>query len=334
MPDNHRHVAGALLGLHALTSLHPGSGTALGTVDLPVQRERHTGWPTIAGSALKGVLRDACRTKVAAQSDLDALPRFDGKTPESTDGKRKKADATLAISEIFGPPTQGSDEFGGALNVTDARILAFPVRSLKGVFAWVSCNGVLDRLKRDVGLAQPAEKLDWTTPKVDKEKALVPEKLDDCPCTIDQKHVVLEEFEFSLGGVSQGVARWIAGRLFPQGPSYDATRARFQQSFLILHDDDFTHFARHATEVSARIGLNYETKTVRDGALFYQEFLPPETLFYSVVLANPARSRNGSGKDAADILGSLAGMLPEYLQIGGDETTGKGLCAVALGKGA
>ena len=29
----------ALLFIHALTGLHPGSGTALGVVDLPVQRE-------------------------------------------------------------------------------------------------------------------------------------------------------------------------------------------------------------------------------------------------------------------------------------------------------
>lgn len=52
-----------LMFIHALTGLHPGSGTALGVVDLPVQRERHTQWPTIPGSALKGVLRDACREK-------------------------------------------------------------------------------------------------------------------------------------------------------------------------------------------------------------------------------------------------------------------------------
>jgi CRISPR-associated protein Cmr4 len=47
----------ALLMIHALTGLHPGSGTALGVVDLPVQRERHTAWPLIPGSSLKGVKR-------------------------------------------------------------------------------------------------------------------------------------------------------------------------------------------------------------------------------------------------------------------------------------
>ena len=42
----------------------------------------------------------------------------------------------------------------GAITLTDARILAFPVRSLKGVFAWVTCPAVLERLARDLGLAR------------------------------------------------------------------------------------------------------------------------------------------------------------------------------------
>src|SRR6516162_5796841 len=133
MPDQPSHIVGALLSLHAQTALHPGAGTALGTVDLPVQRERHTLWPTIAGSALKGILRDACREKIAARSDLDQLPRYDDKPDKPADrrGKaREKANSTLELNELFGPPTEGSHEFGGALSVTDARLLAFPVRSL------------------------------------------------------------------------------------------------------------------------------------------------------------------------------------------------------------
>lgn len=60
---NDNRQATAMLFLHAQTSLHPGSGTALGVVDLPIQRERHTQWPLIPGSALKGILRDKCREK-------------------------------------------------------------------------------------------------------------------------------------------------------------------------------------------------------------------------------------------------------------------------------
>ena len=130
---------GALLGLHAQTPLHPGAGTALGVVDLPVQRERHTHWPNIAGSALKGILRDAARAQIADDPKLDDLDRFDDKPAEGDkpaerakrDGSsRKRADSTLQLNEVFGPPAGQSAEFAGALSVTDARLLAFPVRSL------------------------------------------------------------------------------------------------------------------------------------------------------------------------------------------------------------
>src|SRR5262245_12866022 len=189
MTELRTNVLGGLLGLYAQTSLHPGAGTALGTVDLPVQRERHTHWPTVAASALKGILRDACREKIAARADLDILPRHDdepaeGERPERRaerkGGRRDRADATMELNVAFGPPTAGSSEFAGALSVTDARLLAFPVRSLKGVFAWVSCPAVLERLQRDAALAgQPTE---WKIPEVKANRVIVP--LEDCPCLI------------------------------------------------------------------------------------------------------------------------------------------------------
>ena len=75
------------------------------------------------------------------------------KLAERSGTRRGKADATLKLNRLFGPPTAGAGEFAGALSVSDARLLAFPVRSLKGVFAWVSCPAVLTRLQRDACLA-------------------------------------------------------------------------------------------------------------------------------------------------------------------------------------
>ena len=89
------HVSG-LLFLHAQTAIHPGSGTALGVVDLPVQRERHTQWPVIPGSSLKGVLRDCCRQQVPgkrgreADADPDLADRLRAdrqRMPTSTPGR-------------------------------------------------------------------------------------------------------------------------------------------------------------------------------------------------------------------------------------------------------
>ncbi|WP_428937273.1 type III-B CRISPR module RAMP protein Cmr4 [Fontivita pretiosa] len=290
--------AAALLFVHAQTGLHPGSGTALGTVDLPIQRERHTQWPVIPGSTLKGILRDACRRSGGNNVDLFAA---------------------------FGPETAEADKHAGALSLTDARILAFPVRSLKGVFAWVTCPAVLDRLKRDLNLGQiDANTLSLPTAPA-RDKALCQQ---NGPLLVDGNKLVLEEFEFERAGDADAVATWVSQRAVAD----QATQKRLMSHLVVLHDDDFTHFVRHATEVVARVGLDYERKTVKTGALFYEEFLPAETLFYSVVLASASR-REGPSKSAADILKYLGENLPPILQIGGDETIGKGLCAVRLDSG-
>jgi CRISPR-associated protein Cmr4 len=293
-PTRQPQQAAAMLFIHAQTGLHPGSGTSLGTVDLPVQRERHTQWPVIPGSTLKGILRDACRRAVGNDGNLFAA---------------------------FGPETAEADKHAGALSLTDARILAFPVRSLKGVFAWVTCPAVLERLCRDLKLG--GETTGFTPPQwPDQDKGLC---RSGSPLLVDGNKLVLEEFEFERTADANGVADWISGRAVDD----EFTRQRLKSHLVVLHDDDFTHFVRHATEVVARVGLDYERKTVKRGALFYEEFLPAETLFYSVVLASASR-RDGHGNDANGILKYLRDNLPPVLQIGGDETIGKGLCAVRL----
>jgi CRISPR-associated protein Cmr4 len=82
----------------------------------------------------------------------------------------------------------------------------------------------------------------------------------------------------------------------------------------------------------ARVGLNYERKTVKEGALFYEEFLPAETLFYSVVIAEDSRRKGlkekSVEKNAKETLQYAKDNVPGFLQIGGNETIGKGLCAV------
>ena len=47
-----------VVSLFTRTPLHVGCGSSVGIVDLPVLRERTTGFPTIPGSALKGSLAD------------------------------------------------------------------------------------------------------------------------------------------------------------------------------------------------------------------------------------------------------------------------------------
>lgn len=286
----------ALLFIHALTGLHPGGGTALGVVDLPVQRERHTQWPVIAGSSLKGVLRDAWRSKLGAENHQ--------------------------LLAAFGPDTANASDFAGALAFTDARLLAFPVRSLCGVFAWVTCRAVLGRLERDARLLAGNSATPPTAPPVKRGDAACPKGSD---LLVDGERLLLEEFEFHRSGNDAGAADWLAENAVTD----KATAARLAQNLVVLHDDDFTHFARHATEVVARVGLDYERKTVRGGALFYEEFLPPETLFYAVAMATDSRSKQVEC-NAAGMLALLRSHTPPVLQIGADQTIGKGLCTIRM----
>ncbi|MCS7304967.1 MAG: type III-B CRISPR module RAMP protein Cmr4 [Thermoguttaceae bacterium] len=312
--QNNTKTAGALLFIHAQTSLHPGSGTALGTVDLPIQRQRHTGWPTIAGSALKGILRDAYREI----------------RKKHHDNSRKKAnEEDDELVSIFGPgKAEESSEHAGALCVTDARILAFPVRSLRGVFAWVTCPAVLQGLQRDLTLAGlPRDNLPMP-PAPGKNQAVVP---NGSPLLVAGDKIVLEEFDFQRVGDCTELAKWLSQRCFLAEDSF--TPKWMANHLVVLYEDDFTHFVRHATEVQARIALDYDRKTVKSGALFYQEFLPPETLFYTVLLAYETRRDDKNARYSPDqILDKVSDCLGQtkYLQIGGDETTGKGLCAVQV----
>ena len=316
MPDpSSNRDASALLFLHAQTPMHPGSGTALGVVDLPVQRERHTQWPIIPGSSLKGVIRDACREQAKTRHD----------------GKRKQANENDPdLVAAFGPgKVDDGTSHAGALSLTDARILAFPVRSLKGVFAWVTCPAVLTRLNRDLAIAghQPIGKL----PAFASAAQEVVACQERGPLLLEDEKMVLEEFEFTRSTNADEVADWVAGHAVADTD----TQARVKSHLAVISDNDFGHFVRHATEVVARVGLDYERKTVKPGALFYQEFLPAETLFYSVVFASPSRKEEHA-KTASDMLAFLDTALKNspLLQIGGNESIGKGLCLARLiGKG-
>ncbi|WP_297458238.1 type III-B CRISPR module RAMP protein Cmr4, partial [Thermococcus sp.] len=117
-----------VLGIYTISPVHAGSGSETSVIDLPIQREKHTGFPVIWGQSLKGVLRHAFED---GGMDLEV------------------------IYSIFGPDVDElrKNAYAGAISVGDAKILLFPVRSAKGVFAYVTSPLVLERFKRDMELA-------------------------------------------------------------------------------------------------------------------------------------------------------------------------------------
>ncbi len=289
-------TAKSMLFIYVETPLHAGTGRGLGAVDLPIQRERTTGYPIVQASSLKGVLR--AETK--------------GGLPNSE---------WLAI---FGPETANASDYAGALSTGDARTLLFPVRSLAGVFAWVTSCDALARFLREaemVGL-----KPGWPLPPAPgKDTALV-----NGTALQAGDSVVLEEFSFtpdtSQAAAVNAIGQWLAQNALPQ-TGYDYWKKALPDKLCILHEDAFRDFVLYGTEVQTHIKLDPNTKTVAGKMLWTTESLPVDSLLYAPLMASPSRAP-GVDLDGQAILQKVTSLGLTRAQLGGDETTGQGMVAL------
>ena len=103
--------------IHAVTPLHIGSGRGVGFIDLPIMREKVTGWPLVPGSAVKGVMREhfvrefTSDKKEMDQEKKELINAAFGKQDDDSDNQNSKSNA-------------------GSLVLSDARIVCLPVRRL------------------------------------------------------------------------------------------------------------------------------------------------------------------------------------------------------------
>ncbi len=313
----------AMLYLYVETPLHAGVGSGLSSIDLPIQRERTTQYPMIQGSGIKGKLR------AALEGDREQL---------SEEEKAK-------IDILFGPPTtatkDSNNDHAGALIVGDARILLFPVRSLNGVFAYTTSYDVLNRFKRDVGRERADGVFPWVMPHdVDENVALVTEEIASAVST--NNTVVLEEFGFqsSPNGQVDKIAEWMATNALSNPQQDNYWYNKICDSLVVLPNNDFRDFALYATEIITRVRIDRTKKTVERGALWTEEHLPSDTLLYVPLYATDSRkkaaqdNKNSNGKiPAADILTMAKEVETKqsgYLQLGGDETVGRGIVRIHM----
>ncbi|AEH24488.1 type III-B CRISPR module RAMP protein Cmr4 [Pyrococcus yayanosii] len=284
-----------ILGIYTTTPVHAGSGAEISVIDLPIQRERHTGFPVIWGQSLKGVLRS----------------EFPGEDNDPTK------------TVIFGPPTDRAHEHAGAISVGDAKILLFPVRSAKGVFAYITCPLILERFKRDIELAGGSA--GFKIQDVGEAEAIVSEDSSLVVSTGGEDKIVLEEVILKVKKEDISPIVKAINNILPI--PIDAKR------IAIVSDDVFSSFVKMATEIVARIRIDARTGTVAEGGLWYEEFLPSDTVMYSMIaIANPrvknppkeVNSPKGIARKLIEVFNN------RFLQIGGDETVGKGFVKVKL----
>jgi CRISPR-associated protein Cmr4 len=294
----------AAVFFYAVSPVHLGAGNTVGVIDNPIQRETHTGHPCFAGSGIKGAVRHSYTAVGGDRADIDRL---------------------------FGPESNSGNLHAGAVSFGDAQLVAFPVRSLKNGYAYITCPLALGRAQRILRLL--GIRCDWAIPDVAEGRCLVAN-----PQLLSQERLHLEAFEYEAQVSAKDlheIAADLADKALPNDEGHQFFRAKLSQDLVVLSDTDFAYFVQHATVVEPHVRINEKTGTAAEGGLFYTENLPPESLLLAPLLASQSRTGESEGAmDAAEVLFKLKVVLDNRpLQIGGDATTGRGIVTVRILEG-
>lgn len=201
------------------------------------------------------------------------------------------------------------------------------------VFAWVTCPFVIERLQHDLEMCG----IDF--PRSMPPSPAVP---DNANLMVSEQQIVLEEYTFTVtrdAAVGE-LAGWLAHHILPDDEVYTYWREKMQTDLAVLPDEDFRDFVTQSTEVIARLKIDPRTGAVQDGGLWYEEYLPVDSVVYSLVLASSVLQPEDAGKgifrlneqerregrdESEKVLEFFEDGLPAVIQIGGNAAMGKGI---------
>lgn len=301
--------------VNVVTPLHNGSGEGLGVIDNPILRERTTQFPIIQASSIKGVLRNAYEEINSA-----------------------------CVAVFFGPTPKKGQDHAGAISFGDGQILAFPVRSVKGCFVWITSPLVLWRFYDKISLMGLEAQFPRFKVSLNKIHSSLTQALI-CPLgkeelcikvatkdtTKDKNKIFLEEYpiNFKTSGEIELIAKEIAEKVYGTGEE-DFMKNEFVKKLILVDDDTFRYFVTNATEVVPNIKIG-DNGTADSGSLRYTEYLPSETIMYSTLIFEKSRKKDDLS-DASIVKKEFIKIKKRIssVQIGGDETTGKGIVKLSL----
>ncbi|MBS9781637.1 MAG: type III-B CRISPR module RAMP protein Cmr4 [Gammaproteobacteria bacterium] len=284
-----------LLKLHTQTAMHAGSGQADSVIDLPIQRESHTGYPCVFGSSVKGALRTHAETRT--------------NLGENT------------VAQLFGKEGNSDDGNAGAVLVSDARLLLLPMRSLTGQFRWVTCPAILNRLVQDS--KRFGNEITAPIPTVANEEVITASN----ETVSNENALYLEEYRFTKAA-SQLDTAWVA--ILANFLSYDNGQEMLTNQLAIINDEDFAYLAKYTLPVNPHIAIETATKITKKGALWYEEYLPSDTVLYIGISIEDERKKDGAKADELSQYFMQLFVDSQWLQMGGNETVGMGWCSVKL----
>lgn len=211
-------MQGCILGLFAETYIHVGAGQSEQAIDLPVARERTTGYPFIPASGVKGALRDLAERHFG-----------------NRDGEELKV--------IYGTAEQAGD-----LLLSDARLLLLPVRCLTRAYLWLTCPYLVERLCRDLERAFGSKPNIEAMPEFAAKNA---QPVVYCRGSQGEKLFLEERLFVCTGSLPEGLVDLVSSLV-----AVEPARQRLADQMAIISNDDFSWFARFALPVQAHNVLN------------------------------------------------------------------------------
>lgn len=280
----------SILRFKAISPIYAGSGMSITSVDLPIQRERHTGWPHIQASSVKGALRDHFR-KFSETKGLNDINYIFG-SDEHNDKEKEGSKNGLASS----------------ISVSDAKILFFPMRSNVAPFVYVTCPSVLKRLANDLKF-------------IGMEKHVITNNIP-----------VLKEYEYILISGKIEDAEVLLEDIKVEKSSNDDIEVNEETEFIndldkiiLISDEAFDYCVSSCTEVQTQITIDPSKGITRDGSLRYQELLPSDTVLYSILYISNSTKDDFTSDSIFELLKEA---IKDFVQVGGDETLGRGICQI------
>lgn len=299
-----------MIYIKAITPIHAGAGQGLESVDMPIQRERHSNIPKIEASSLKGSIKHWIYKKLEAQN------------VSNTD-----------LYEIFGED-YGADK-SSRISFTDAKLLFFPIKSNKDIFKLITCPYVINRWIEDLNFENKdnieIEKLKFNNLDSDEGKCITYNENENEKIFLEEyifeaikdKYEVFKFLETVFRKSEKAKGKSKSSDLKELGKLFDYEYMIDINKIVIINDSEFIDLVTMYTEIITRNKINVETGTVAESGLFTEEYLPSESILYFMTLGAPSfdkENRNDS-KEALDYLNKN---LDEVFQVGGNSTIGKG----------
>ena len=206
----------------------------------------------------------------------DSLPWLDYPLKRNTSGKSQARIPYVPSEQLESavkPFFQSSLSYLKKPLCTDAKLLAYPIRTIRGLYTWCTSINLLSDFLDD--LSKCACRPNWKFSEEMNHDAIVLVGRNN-RCLI-KKRLVLEQFSFPTKNerIVEIVGNWLSRNAFPLSSEFGWWRAKIAQDLVILPDELLSNLIETTAPIQIEISSN-NTNCAR-------EYVPNDAIFYSVL---------------------------------------------------